>query len=189
MLTSPLHLPFRCRPRRSPTLQLPLGKSAAPGATVPPLPRCPLRTRTSPPQSRSSSSTRARGPWCRLCASQKACCLLTRNGAAPPTSSPSASAREVSHPSCLEAVLSFCLPSAINPQLRFVFAIQFIVGWWVVCVLMVRFHPSAVCVSRVDQSVSGYRNQTALQGVETVDDCCFACEAAAEVGGWVGGRG
>jgi len=37
------------------------------------------------------------------------------------------------------------------------------------------FSASATCVSRIDVSVSGFRTQTALGHVHSVDDCCFAC--------------
>eukprot|EP00750_Incisomonas_marina_P008996 INCI15764.3.p1 GENE.INCI15764.3~~INCI15764.3.p1 ORF type:complete len:703 (-),score=63.26 INCI15764.3:111-2219(-) len=40
------------------------------------------------------------------------------------------------------------------------------------------YHTAATCVSRVDQSVSGFRNQTRVSGVLTVDDCCFACSSS-----------
>ena len=38
------------------------------------------------------------------------------------------------------------------------------------------FRSAATCVSRIGQSVSGYRSQTRLTEVGSVDACCFACE-------------
>jgi GR25 family glycosyltransferase involved in LPS biosynthesis len=50
--------------------------------------------------------------------------------------------------------------------------------------LFADFHSSAICVSRVDQSVSGWRNQTVVPSVKSVDDCCFACESEARCKAW-----
>ena len=46
-----------------------------------------------------------------------------------------------------------------------------------------KFHTTATCVSRIDQSVSGFRNQTALP-LASVEECCFACEDSSICKAW-----